>query len=305
MSGIHTATGTSVGGSPFSVGFWDSDRAELARPGKRCMMVTNHTGNSSTAEAEISCGSRRVWAYYPHGLLPSHEHFRLGTVPETRLPFCHECRPGLVNPKPQRQKDAAANPERLLFQEAFHVCKVKDFGDLPSVRDIYVETVVDAACGLGFAKVYPFKNARNAADILQDRVLPFYQRYAVTVARICTRNSREYCGLPSLHPFETLLVTSHIGHSSLNPSCGMYIQPCEDFYHVLCMEFFTPAIRSNSYKSFGKLQQDLDVFVEKYNHERPYFAPSSQELTPFALFLDAIDLPGSGAQPSELSREGV
>jgi hypothetical protein len=268
-------------------------------------MSTNTARISLPVEAELSCGSHRVWAYYPHGLLPSHEHFQMGTVPETRLPFCHECRPGEVNPEPQRHEDAALYRDHLLFQESFFVCTVKGFGDLPSVRDIYVETVVDANCRLGFAKVYPSKNAMNAVDILQDRVLPFYERYAVTIRRVCTRSTREYCGLAPVHPFETLLSTSHIEHSSLNPSCGMHNQPCEDFYHVLCTEFFTPAIRNNSYNSFGKLQQDLDVFVEKYNHERPYFIRSSQTLTPFALFSDAFGISTAGKQVPKVSLGGL
>jgi len=268
-------------------------------------MSTNRTPTLSAAETELSCGSRRIWAYYPHGLLPSHEHFHIGTVPETRLPFCHECRPGEVSAQLQSRKGAALSPERLLFQESFLVCTVKDFGDLPSVRDIYVEIVVDAKCRLGFAKVYPSKNAMNAADLLQDRVLPFYERYAVTIRRVCTRSTREYCGLAPIHPFETLLATSHIEHSSLNPSCGMHNQPCEDFYHVLCTEFFTPAIRSNTYQSFGKLQHDLDMFVEKYNHDRPYFVRCSQNLTPFALFSSSIDNSAVGKQESRIPHGGV
>lgn len=259
----------------------------------------------SAAETELSCSSHRVWAYYPHGLLPSHGHFQMGTIPDTHLPFCHECRPGVVNPELQSPSGTTPQSERLIFQESFLVCTVKDFGDLPGVREIYVETVVDANCGLGFAKVYPSKNAMNAVDILQYRVLPFYERYAVTIGRVCTRSTREYCGLPLIHPFETLLATSHIEHSSLHPGCGMHNQPCEDFYRVLCSEFFSPAIRNNSYKSFGKLQQDLDVFVEKYNHERPYFIRSSQTLTPFALFSDAIGISTDGKQTPKVSLGGL
>jgi hypothetical protein len=241
------------------------------------------------AESEFSCGSQRVWIYYPYGLLPSHQHFQLGTVPETRLPFCHECRPGKLNPEPRRHKDAAPHSGRLLFQESFLVCTVKDFGDVLSLGDIYVEAIVDANSRLGFAKLYPAKNPMNAADILQERVLPFYERYAVTIGRVCTRSTREYCGLAPIHPFETILATSHIEHSSLNPACGMHNQPCEDFYHILCTEFFTPTIRNNSYMSFGKLQRDLNDFVEKYNHHRPYLVRCSQKLTPFALFSSSID----------------
>jgi hypothetical protein len=211
------------------------------------------------------------------------------------LPFCHECRPEEANADLQKGNGAAPSPERLLFQDSRFVYTLKDFGDLPTVRDIYVETVVDAKCRLGFAKVYPFQDARNATDILEERVLPFYARFGVTVGRVCTRSTREYCGLAPMHPFETLLAASHIEHCPLNPGCGMHIQPCEDFYDVLRAEFFTPAIRNNFYLSFDKLQRDLDVFVEKYNHYRPYLRRGSEELAPFALFLDTVGIPCAGA----------
>jgi hypothetical protein len=258
------------------------------------MMSASTVRVSLPVEAEFSCGSQRVWVYYPQGLLPSHGNFQMGTVQETRLPFLHECRPGELNPEQQGQGDAAPYPGHSLFQESFFVCTIKDFGDVQRVKDIYVETVVDANCRLGFAKVYSSKNAMNGIDILQDRVLPFYTRYAATIGRIFTRSTREYCGLAPVHPFETLLATSHIEHRSLDPNCGMHNQPCEDFYHVLRMEFFTPAIRNNSYKSFGKLQQDLDIFVKNYNYGRPNFDRSSQGLTPFDMFSDDIGIPKDG-----------
>lgn len=256
-------------------------------------------------ESNFSCGSHRVWVYYPQGLLPSHGDFQMGSVRETGSLFSRACRPGELNSEQQGQGDAAPYPGHSLFQESFFVCTVKDSGDVRRVTDIYVETVVDANCRLGFAKVYPSKNAMNCVDILQDRVLPFYDRYAVTIRRVFTRSTREYCGLAPVHPFETLLTTSHIEHRALDPSCGMYNQPCEDFYQVLCKEFFTPAIRNNSYKSFGKLQQDLDVFVENYNRARPNFDHSSQGVTPFDMFSDAIGISTGRKQSPKNSHGGL
>jgi hypothetical protein len=196
-------------------------------------------------------------------------------------------------------------PGRWLFQESFFVCTVKNFGDAPGVRDIYVETVVDTNCKLGFAKVYPSINAMNGVDILQDRVLPFYDRYVVKIERVFTPSTREYCGLAPIHPFETLLATSHIEHQSVDPRSWMHVQPCEDFYHALCAEFFAPAIRNNLYRSFDKLQRYLDLFVEKYNHERPYSYGSATGVTPFALFLDAIGISIGGAQTPRVSLGGL
>ncbi len=302
MAETRTATGIPVGGPP------SDDISVLNQrgwPHARCVTSMNMARVLMPVDGESDGRSHRVWVYYPHGLLPSLDYFQMGTVPETRLPFCHECRAGEVNPEPQKQKDTAPYPERLLFQESFFVCTLKDFGDLQGVGDIYVETVVDANSRLGFAKVYHSKSAMNATDILRDRVLPFYKQYAVAIGRVCTRSTREYCGLAPIHPFETLLASSHIEHSSLNPACGMHNQPCEDFYHILCNEFFTLAIRNNSYVSFGKLQKDLDDFVEKYNHDRPYFVRCFQNLTPFALFSSSIDNFTVGKQESKISHGGV
>jgi hypothetical protein len=268
-------------------------------------VTTNTPSVLFPAEAELSYDSRHAWVYFPQGLLPSHEHFQMSSVPETSLPLIHECRPGKSNPEPDELPDAAPFPGHSLFQESFFVCTIKGFADVPCIRDIYVETVVDANCGLSFAKVYASKNSMNGADILQDRVFPFYERYAVTIGNIFTRSTREYCGLAPVHPFETLLAISHVEHASIDSRWGTRNQPCEDFYHILCAEFFTPAIRKNTYMSFGKLQQDLDAFIEKYNHERPYFVRASQKLTPFALFSDAIALSTAGKQEPMASGGGV
>jgi hypothetical protein len=203
------------------------------------------------------------------------------------------------------QTSSSPYPGRWLFQESFFVCTVKNFGDAPGVRDIYVETVVDTNCRLGFAKVYPSINAMNGVDILQDRVLPFYDRYAVKIERIFTPSTREYCGLAPVHPFETLLASSHIEHQSVDPRSWMHVRPSKDFHHALCAEFFAPAIRNNSYRSFDKLQLDLDIFVEKYNHERPYSDGSSTGVTPFAIFLTAMGIFPCGGQASKVSLGGL
>jgi hypothetical protein len=262
---------------------------------------------SIPAEAELNSNSHHAWVYFPQGLLPSHAHFQMASDMGPSLRPIHECIPVKSNPdtEPAGSADAAPFPGHSLFQESFSVCRIKPLADVPGIRDVYVETVVDGNCGLAFAKVYPSRNPMNGTDILRDRVFPFYERYGVTVRKIATRSTRQYCGLPPVHAFETLLSTSHVEHACIDSRWGMRNQPCEDFYRILCAEFFTPAIRGNTYVSFGKLQQDLDAFLEKYNHDRPYFYRSSQKLTPFALFTDALGLSIAGEQEAKVSRGGV
>lgn len=203
------------------------------------------------------------------------------------------------------RSSSSPNPGRWLFQESIFVCTVKNFGDAPRVRDIYVETLVDNNCKLGFAKVYPAKNVMNGVDILQDRVLPFYNPYDVKIERIFTPSTREYCGLAPFHPFETLLATSQIEHHSVDLRSWMLVRPSDDFHHALRAVFFASAIRNNSYRSFDKLQRDLDIFVEEYNHERPYHDGYSTGVTPFAMFLTAIGISLGGGQAPKVSLGGL
>ena len=52
----------------------------------------------------------------------------------------------------------------------------------------------------------------TAADLLYDRVLPFYEALGVTVGAILSDNGREFCGLPERHPYELLLAVEGIEH---------------------------------------------------------------------------------------------
>ena len=50
----------------------------------------------------------------------------------------------------------------------------------------------------------------TGVDVLNDRVLPFYEEHSVEVQHLLTDNGREYCGRPLHHPFELFLAISQI-----------------------------------------------------------------------------------------------
>jgi hypothetical protein len=155
-----------------------------------------------------------------------------------------------------------------LYQELFFFCTVKNVGDIPGAGCIYVETVVDRNSGNAFAKVYPSKNTMNAVDILESRVIPFFKRQDAVVREIHTRNTNEYCGLLSVHPFETFLADSHIQHLPKDQPGHPDNYLCEQFYRLSLKDFFLPALRMKYELSLGDLQRDLDKFVETYNAAR-------------------------------------
>lgn len=165
---------------------------------------------------------------------------------------------GSENQLPSEQPDT-------LFQEVFFFCTVKNVGDVRGPGCIYVETVVDRDTGMAFAKVYSTKNPNNAADILRSRVFPFFKRRGKTIGEIHTRSTSEYCGIPTMHPFETCLTTSGILHIAKNKPGHPDNRLCEQFYRLLLKEFFMPALRKRFQISLDGLQTDLDAFVEAYN----------------------------------------
>ena len=75
-----------------------------------------------------------------------------------------------------------------------------------------MQVVVDVFCSLAFAKVYTAKMPVTAADLLYDRVLPFYEALGVKVGAILTDNGREFCGIQGRHPYELLLAMEDIEH---------------------------------------------------------------------------------------------
>lgn len=64
-----------------------------------------------------------------------------------------------------------AHPGYLGSQDTFYV------GTMKGVGRIYQQTFVDTYCKVAFAKLYSTKTPITAADLLNDRVLPFYDEH--------------------------------------------------------------------------------------------------------------------------------
>ena len=76
-------------------------------------------------------------------------------------------------------------------QDTFYV------GTLKGVGRIYQQTFVDTYAKVGFAKLYDRKTPLTAADLLNDRVIPFYEEHGIPLQRVLTDRGTEYCGTPS------------------------------------------------------------------------------------------------------------
>lgn len=86
-------------------------------------------------------------------------------------------------------------------------------GTLKGVGRIYQQTFIDTYTKVAFAKLYDRKNALVSADMLNDRVLPFFEEEDIHLIRILTDRGTEFCGSLEHHEFELYLAIEDIDHS--------------------------------------------------------------------------------------------
>jgi hypothetical protein len=81
-------------------------------------------------------------------------------------------------------------------------------GNLKGVGRIYQQTFIDTYTKVSFAKLYDRKTPITAADLLNGRVLPFFEEHDVKLLRVLTDRGSEFCGNPERHDYELYLAVS-------------------------------------------------------------------------------------------------
>jgi transposase InsO family protein len=133
------------------------------------------------------------------------------------------------------------HPGYCLAQDTFYVGTVKGVGR------VYQQTVIDTYSKVGFAKLYTRKTPLTAADILNDRVIPFFDEHAIRVDRILTDRGTEYCGAHDRHEYELYLAVEDIDHTRTKVKSPQTNGICERFHKTLLEEFY----RVSPIPSFG------------------------------------------------------
>jgi len=128
----------------------------------------------------------------------------------------------------------------------------------------------------------------TAVDMLNDRVLPFYEEHGVEIEHLLTDNGREYCG-PMGHPFELYLTIQQIQHRRTDIGSPETNGFCERFHRTVKEEFYAVAFRKTLYESLEQLQRDLDQYITFYNRERAHQGYRTQGRTPYQAFLRGVE----------------
>jgi transposase InsO family protein len=169
-------------------------------------------------------------------------------------------------------------------QDTFYV------GTLKGVGRIYQQTFIDTYSKVGFAKLYETKTAITAADMLNDRVLPFFEAHDIPLLRVLTDRGTEYCGSPETHDYQLYLAIEDVDHTKTKTKHPQTNGICERFNKTVLDEFYRVAFRKKVYRTLGELQYDLDDFIQSYNEVRTHQGRWCYGKTPMQTFLDSIPL---------------
>ena len=183
--------------------------------------------------------------------------------------------------KTARGEIETEHPGYLGAQDTYYV------GTIKSIGRIYQQTFIDTYSKVAFAKLYDRKNALVAAEMLNDRVVPFFDQQQVPLLRVLTDRGTEYCGNRESHEYQLYLAIENIDHSRTKAKSPQTNGICERFHRTVQEEFYSTAFRKKLYRSLEELQSDLDEWLREYNEQRSHSGKYCYGKTPLQTFIDS------------------
>jgi transposase InsO family protein len=176
------------------------------------------------------------------------------------------------------------HPGYLGAQDTYYVGTIKGIGR------IYQQTFIDTYSKVAFAKLYDRKNALVAAEMLNDRIVPFFEEHQIPLLRVLTDRGTEYCGAREHHEYQLYLALEDIDHSRTKARHPQTNGICERFHKTIQQEFYQTTFRKKIYSTLEQLQGDLDAWITYYNNDRPHSGKMCCGRTPMQTFFDSLDM---------------
>jgi Integrase core domain len=144
--------------------------------------------------------------------------------------------------------------------------------------------------------LYDRKTPITAAELLNDRVIPFFDEHEIPLCRVLTDRGTEYCGNPEHHEYELYLAIEDIDHTRTKARSPQTNGICERFHKTVLDEFYRISFRKRIYATIEQLQADLDAWMAEYNQARPHQGRWCYGKTPMQAFLDTLPIQGEKHQ---------
>ncbi len=115
-------------------------------------------------------------------------------------------------------------------QDTFYVGHLKDVGR------VYQQTYIDTYSKVVHCKLYTTESGITAADLLNDKVLPFYTQHGLPILRILTDRGSEYCGKVEHHDHQLYLAINDIDHTKTKARSPQTNGICERFHKTVLQD---------------------------------------------------------------------
>jgi transposase InsO family protein len=157
-------------------------------------------------------------------------------------------------------------------------------GTLKGIGRIYQMTAIDTFSNYAWAKVYNTKSATSACDFLLHIMNHSHGR---KISRILSDNGLEFTTHheSKKHKFEHLLSFFKIKHKYTKIRHPWTNGAVERLHQTINQEFYQVKFRKNIYQTLQQLQDDLDVYIDKYNFQRPNQGKRTKGKVPGELYL--------------------
>lgn len=103
--------------------------------------------------------------------------------------------------------------------------------------------------------MYTAKVPVTAADILNDRALPFFENHMIPVIRVLTDRGTEYCGAPEKHLYELFLQMNDIEHTMTKAKSPQTNGICERFNQTILNDFINPHLEGQCINQLHKCRK--------------------------------------------------
>jgi transposase InsO family protein len=161
-------------------------------------------------------------------------------------------------------------------------------GSLKGVGRIYLQTVIDCNSRYAWGRLYTNKMPVTAVHVLNEDVLPFFEKHNAVITTVLSDNGREFCGRPDQHPYELFLQLEGIEHRTTKvrrPQSNGFV---ERLHRTLLDEHFRIMGRTKWYESIDEMQNDLETYLHHYNHERTHQGRNMKGRVPCKAFIDGL-----------------
>ena len=119
---------------------------------------------------------------------------------------------------------------------------------------------------MAFCKLFTMKTPITAADLLNDKVLPFFEAQEVPLLRILTDQELNF--VEKLNSTTTNFFGNqrYRPHKNKSPPFLQTNGIVERFHRTILNEFYQVAFRKKIYENLDDLQNDLDIYL-KFNFD--------------------------------------